>query len=126
MTLARGQVLALRRNGAVMVWSVSSTHVRVVPVGGYNGPPPHRAEVRFDDPAEIASCGVSFKFPVARCHQVFEMTVASAQAAPVIGTAPVTLITRIIRAIQREAEAQAMEARLLFSERRSGFSPVLM
>lgn len=112
MALERGQVIALRRNGAAMVWSSTKTHVWVVPIGGYNGPPPHRAEVRFNDPREIFSCGVSFRFPVVRCHMGFGIAMAAANASTVIGLVPASLLSRINQAIMREAETRALEARV--------------
>ncbi len=126
MALERGQVIALRRNAAGLIWTINKTHALVVPIGGYNGPPPHRAEVRFDDPAEIFSCGVSFRFPVARCHQVFNLAMATASAAVVLGKAPVSLMDRVLRAITRETETRALEARLHFNDRRAGFIPVVI
>lgn len=117
MALERGQVIALRRNAAAMIWSVTKTHVWVVPIGGYNGPPPHRAEVRFDDPAEIFSCGVSFRFPVARCHMGFRIARVAAVASTILGAAPLSLISRIHLALMREAAAQELESRMHYSGR---------
>jgi hypothetical protein len=122
MALERGHVIAMRRSSAAIVWSIAATHALVVPLGGYNGPPPHRAEIRFDDPAEIFSCGVTYKWPVARCHQLFQMTRASAEQSPIMGKASDDLLLRISAAIRREAQSQATERRLHFNDAES---PVL-
>jgi hypothetical protein len=124
MTLERGQVIALRRNGAGIILVVDSPHVTIVPVGGYNGPPPHRAEIRLDDPTEIFACGVSYRFPVVRCHMTFPMHAATANAALVLGNAPGPLMTRIINALRREMECRALEARLHFCDISRGLLPV--
>jgi hypothetical protein len=124
MALERGQVIALRRNAPALIFLLTTTHAWVVPIGGYNGPPPHRAEVRFDDPGEIFSCGVSFRFPVVRCHQAFQVTLAVANAAAVLGAASAALISRVQVALRREAETRALETRLHHHDR--GGVPVLL
>lgn len=123
MALECGQVIALRRNAIGIVLTVDPMHVIVVPIGGYNGPPPHRAEVRFDEPNEIFSCGVSYRYPVARCHMAFQVTAVEASAATLLGKAPTSLMIRVTRAIRREIENRGLEARLHFSDRGQGFSP---
>jgi hypothetical protein len=120
MALERGQVIALRRNAPGLIFAVGLTHATVVPIGGYNGPPPHRAEVRFDHPSEVFSCGVSFRFPVARCHHAFEVALKVAGAAAILGRAPTSLMDRISRAIAREAVTRELESRLHFNDRRGG------
>lgn len=84
----------------------------VVPLAGYNGPPPHRADVRFDDPREIFSCGVSFRFPVAHCHKVFQADLVVVTAAVLLGCAPDSLMIRITTALRRELSNRALESRL--------------
>lgn len=121
MALERGRVIALRRNAAGIIWSSNKTHAQVVPIGGYNGPPPHRAEVRFDDPAEAFACGVSFRYPVARCHMAFEMTLELALKATVLGAAPASLISRVSVALRREIDARRLEQRLHFHDTQIGF-----
>lgn len=117
MALTRGQVIALSRHAA-MVWVTNGSSVTVVPIGGYNGPPPHRAEVRFDDLRECLACGISIRYPVVRCHQAYEITLAAATSADILGHAPASLLTRCATAIKREADARALETRLHFNERR--------
>lgn len=130
MALVRGQVLALRRGGACVLWSIGPTYVEVIPIGGYNGPPPHRAEVRIENPAEVLSCGVSLKYPVVRCQLLFDIKIEAAQLAHVLGMASADLLDRMTRAVRRDTDARAMEARLHFGEkqsnivRRSGITPV--
>lgn len=126
MALERGHVIALRRHAAGIVWMVGRTYVTIVPIGGYNGPPPHRAEVRFDDPAEIFLCGVSLRFPVVRCHQACQILLASLRSPIPLGMAPETLIRRISMALRREGEARALETRLHFNDRPTGFHPVAL
>lgn len=109
MALQRGNVVAIRRDAIGLVWSFSSAFVWIAPVGGYNGPPPHRAEVRVTDLAEIYACGVSLTFPVVRCHQMYQAPRNIVDAAPLLGTAPALLIGRIESAILREARARVTE-----------------
>jgi len=111
--LQRGLVVALRRNGGVgMIWSSDREGTVVVPIGGYNGPPRHRAEVRISDPAEHIACGVSFRYPAARCHLLFRLPAGGADDAQILGFVPPALLQRIVNAVYREARAQAEELRL--------------
>jgi hypothetical protein len=71
--LSRGHVVALRRNGVGIVWHASATEAWIVPIWGTNGPPRHRAEVVIDDIGEIVACGISYRYPVARCHMAFKV-----------------------------------------------------
>lgn len=109
MALERGNVVGLRRNATGLIWSLSHDLVWIVPVGGYNGPPPHRAEVRITDLAEIFACGVPFTFPVVRCHQMYKVPRQVADTAPLLGKASNLLVGRIGESILREAKARATE-----------------
>lgn len=116
MTLQRGHVIGLRRKASGIIWSISKTHAIIIPIGACNGVPRHRAEVRFEDPIEILACGISLTFPVAGCHQLFQMARATADEAQVIGEAPQGLMIRIVHAVAREANAQAAERRGHFND----------
>lgn len=113
MSLRRGQVIVMRRNGTGMVWSSDESGTLIVPFGGYNGPPPHRAEIRIENPLEHLACGFSFRFPVARCHLLFRVRSGEMGPVQVVGTVPTGLLSRIVHAVLREARTQADENRLL-------------
>lgn len=119
MAIERGLVIGLRRGAAGIIWSISASHILVIPIGGYNGPPPHRAEVRITDVGEIFACGVALTFPVARCHQIYQLDVAVANTAPVLGKVPVGLMGRIQSSVIREARAQVTERQVFSDEARN-------
>ena len=112
MAIARGNVVGLRRENVGIIWSISASQVLIIPVGGYNGPPPHRAEVRITEASEAMACGVSIKFPVIRCQQIYQLPRSSIEHAAVMGHASDVLMARIRRAVIREADAQVAERRL--------------
>jgi hypothetical protein len=112
MPLVRGQVVALRRKGAGVVWRADKTHVWILPVGGCNGPPNHRAEVRIVDPAEMAAMGISFKYPVIRCQALFKIELARLDSSQPIGSVPNDLLRRFICSVTQEAQDQAAESRM--------------
>jgi len=123
MSLRRGQVIATRRHGAGVVWSSDKSGTVIVPIGGYNGPPPHRAEVRIENPMEQMACGVSFKYPVARCHLLFRIQSSEMGLFDIVGSVPAALLARIVQTVIREAETQAAENRLFLRPDRG---PVLV
>jgi hypothetical protein len=112
MPLARGDVVALRRCGVGIIWRADGDDLWVVPVWGKNGPPRHRAEVEIEDVGEIAACGISLRYPVARCQSVFKVSVARLASAARLGAAPAALLSRLIAAVVREAQAQQTEDRM--------------
>jgi hypothetical protein len=113
--LKRGHVVALRRNGVGLIWHASATEAWIVPIWGTNGPPRHRAEVVIDDIGDIAACGISYRYPVARCHMAFKVTIDRLGKPVRHGIAPMPLIDRIIKAIKSEASTRFMEDRLQFA-----------
>lgn len=114
MRLARGHVVALRRNGVGIVWHADPLNVWVLPVGGCNGPPRHRADIRIHDPADAADMGLSFKFPVVRCHTMLKIERSDIVGIWPIGQTPPGLMSDITRTAQREATTQTYEARMVF------------
>jgi hypothetical protein len=113
--LTRGHVVALRRNGVGIVWHASATEVWIVPIWGTNGPPRHRAEVVIDDIGEIVACGISYRYPVARCHMAFKVAIEALSKSVRHGTAPIALLERVIQAVKSEVRTRSMEDRLQFA-----------
>jgi hypothetical protein len=126
MRLARGHVVALRRQGAGIVWHVNASHLWVLPVGGCNGPPRHRADIRIHDPADAVDMGLSFKFPVVRCHTLLKIERSDIVGIVPIGQTPLVLMSEITRAAQREATAQTYEARMVFMRPRPAASVAVL
>jgi hypothetical protein len=114
MRLLRGHVVALRRQGVGVVWHADATHVWVLPVGGCNGPPRHRADIRIHEPVDAAEMGISFKFPVVRCHTILKIDRGDLPGLLPMGQTPVGIMVLITRAAQREASERAYEDRAMF------------
>jgi hypothetical protein len=116
MATLEGHVVALRRGGAGLICYASGTDVWIVPISGCNGPPRHRAEVRIEALADIIACGLSIKYPIARCQKAYRTTVDSlAKAATRTGTAPMSLVSRVMSALRAESAARHLEDRQHFA-----------
>jgi len=112
--LALGSVVALPRNSIGIIWHASDTDVWLVPIGGTNGRSRHRAEVTISE-AEATACGISHRYPIARCHMAFKVAVTRMGKSSHCGSAPAALIERIRGAVRDEARTRSKEDRLQFA-----------
>jgi hypothetical protein len=120
MRLVRGHVVALRRQGAGIVWQADAAHVWILPIAGSNGPRPrHRADVRIHETSDIFEMGLSFRYPVVHCHSLRKAERSDVVGVVPLGQTPAALMASIVRAAQREASEQAYEARMAFMRPRA-------
>jgi len=89
-------------------------YVWIFPIGGCDGNPRHRAEIRMWDASDRLQAGVSFKNPVVRCHTLVKVSLRGLRSDMPVGSMPEHLMRSIIAASRKEAETQAREARMAY------------
>ena len=113
--LCRGDVVALRRGGAGIVWHEGVEDLWVVPLAGANGIPRHRAEIRLTDADHAAACGATLRYPVVLCQMPFRILRDRLKGQP-IGRAPESLLEKVIAGIRREMARRQEENRMHFAD----------